>query len=1111
MKKINELFGDEKIPEFKKILRLMKLTVFFILISVGCVLAGKTYSQTKTLTLQVENSTVKEVLAEIEKQSEFRIMYSGKFVDVDREVSLDVKNQKIESVLNTLFAGTDVSYTVRDRFIVLVTPELMVESMLAVTQQKAVSGRVTDSEGQPLPGVTIVIKGTTQGTVTNSDGNYSLTNIPKDATLVFSFVGMRTQEVVVENQTTINITMEFDAIGIEEVVAIGYGTMKKSDLTGSVSSARIIDLQQAPNVSIGQSLQGIIPGLNVGAVNTAGADPVMTIRGQTTLSGNQDVLIVLDGIIFTGSLSSLNPNDIASIDVLKDASSTAIYGAQAANGVLLITTKRGHTDKPRINISSQFSTQNPAIVLTPMNREEFIQKNKEVMWQQAYLEPSYSTPNPDFDFKLEALLPPHWTGYDNGTSYDWWDAGTRKGLILENQISVSGQTDFVNYLFSGGYTKQNAFIKGDNFDRKTIRINLESRVRPWLLLGVQSFGSFNDYSGQTPSMGQLLRQNPLTVPYDEEGKLIVNPNDNLDLNPFIGTVNVDADKRNSFFGNFYGEIQFPFIKGLSYRINYGHNYRITNQYNSSLYEAGQTGRAVKSERFYYDYTLDNILTYSRSFSDKHDLNLTFLYGAIERKNSTTEAEATGFARLSLGYNSIQQGNLQYTRSGAWDEALLYQMGRINYKYNGKYLFTGTIRRDGYSGFSEENKYGYFPSMALGWIISEESFLDASWVDILKLRVSYGANGNMINRYASLAQVTPNIAYIFGDGGTTEFGQQVTTMGNSNLKWEKTVGFNYGTDFVFFKGRLTGNIDYYNTTTNDLLYNVSIPTMTGFSEITTNLGEIQNKGIEIILTPVFVQTKDLKWDISFNFSRNVNSIKKLVGLDADGDGVEDNLVASNLFIGESIGAVYGYELDGFYQIGDERPAAYPTGTYRIVDQNGDEEISPEDRIILGREEPAYRISAFNSLIYRNLTLRVLVNSIQGGRNSYLGPNDPGSGMLTSGAETNALRYNFVKEFDFWTPSNPNAVFRHPTSAGGIDPVLYFDRSFVRLQDISLSYNFNSKFSDKLNIADLNIFISGKNLATWTNWVGWDPELGYGLNPSNALPVLKSYSIGLNLTF
>jgi TonB-linked SusC/RagA family outer membrane protein len=887
-------------------------------------------------------------------------------------------------------------------------------------------------------------------------------------------------------------------------VVIGYGTQKKSDLTGSVSRANIEQLKQSPNVSFGQSLQGTVPGLNVGMVNRAGQDPAISIRGLTTISGNQNVLIVLDGIIYNGSLASINQNDIASIDVLKDASSTAIYGAQAANGVLLITTKKGTSDTPKISFSSQIASQTPANALTPMNREQFLKKNRDLYWDEAYLAPDYITPNPAFDMK-DALYVAHWDGYDNGTDFNWWDAGTQTGYIIDNQLSISGRSANFNYLFSGGHTGQRGFIKNDDFTRKTLRINIESTIKPWLTLGIQSFGSFSDYSGETPDINELMRTTPLVPAYNADGSLNVFPNKTIDLNPFIGTLTDDLEKRNALFGNIYIDLKFPFLQGLSYRVNYGHNYRTTNQYNSNEYAFGEAGNAIKQDIFYYDYTLDNILTFNRSFADRHDLTVTLLYGVIERQNRSTTAEARDFSRLNLSYHSLQQGNFQFTRSAAWDEAVLYQMARVNYKYNGKYLFTGTLRNDGFSGFASNNKTALFPSVALGWILSEESFMDFGFINMLKLRASYGVNGNLTSRYSSLARVTPNISYVFGDGGSTEFGQQVATLPNDKLRWERTGGFNYGLDFSLFNYRLTGNIEYYHTTTNDLLFTVRIPTMTGFNAISSNVGEVANRGIEFALNPVLIEQKNFRWDVSLNFSRNINQINELVGLDADGDGKEDDLVASGLFIGQSINSIFDYQIEGIYQIGDDRPSGYPIGSYRLRDNDGDGNITPDDRVILGREEPAYRFSVFNTISYKNFTLRTLINSIQGGKDGYLGANIvPGDERTRE----NNMLYNAV-EYDYWTPSNPDAMFKHTASQGAINPYIYRNRNFIRLQDISLTYNFNNNLLQRLQIDGLNIFISVKNLATWTKWIGWDPETGTGLAAD--FPVLRSYSFGFNLEF
>jgi len=537
MKKINELFGDEKIPELKKFLRLMKLTVFFILISVGCVLAGKTYSQTKTLTLHMENSTVKEVLKEIESQSEFRIMYSGKFVDVDREVSLDVKNQKIESVLNTLFAGTDVGYTVKDRFIVLITPELMVEGTLAVMQQRAVSGKVTDSGGQSLPGVTVVVKGTTQGTVTNADGEYSLTNIPEDATLVFSFVGMRTQEIVVGNQDNINVAMEEETIGIEEVVAIGYGTMRKSDLTGSVERVNVDEMRELSNVSVMQAMQGSVAGLNVGAVEKAGEEPDISIRGQNTLSssaGANSPLIVVDGAIYRGRIIDLNPADIESVDILKDASSTAIYGSQAANGVMIITTKKGEIiGKPVINYDASYTVDVDPRKIVPMQAEEYEDYYKDVFWAEgARLGPDYLQPNPDFNLSSNLKTDHIVRGYERELDYPWYDTFTGNGYKNSHNLSIRGKNNQISYFFSGGFTDVKGLLKNDEYKRYSYRINLDAEITNWLTVGIQSFLTQSDFSGAEPNLEDLFIYQPWVPATDENGEYIPRP-EGLSLNPFL--------------------------------------------------------------------------------------------------------------------------------------------------------------------------------------------------------------------------------------------------------------------------------------------------------------------------------------------------------------------------------------------------------------------------------------------------------------------------------------------------------------------------------------------------------------------------------------------------
>ncbi|MCD8165081.1 MAG: SusC/RagA family TonB-linked outer membrane protein [Bacteroides sp.] len=613
---------------------------------------------------------------------------------------------------------------------------------LEVTEQQTyqVSGTVKDQAGDPVIGASIMEKGTGNGTITGLDGEFRLT-VAAGATLQVSYIGYLSIEVKTTPGKSIQVVMKEDTKILDEIVVVGYGTMKKSDLTGAVVSANLKDFENSPNTNIVQALQGTVPGLNIGQTTTAGSTPSISIRGTNTLSGNKDVLIVLDGAIYTSSLSSLNPNDIESIDILKDASATAVYGAQAANGVLLITSKKGKAGKAKVNFSSSYSISNPTRNLRPMNREEYLSFTKEFWYDKAYLGPDYTTPNPDFN--IADYLPDR-VMLDNTQSdgisphdYGWWSQGTRTGSIFENRISVSGGNETMSYLLSFENVDQKGYILNDDFRRNSFRMNLDIKPYSWLKMGVQSFGSFVNQDGVEPTLFNLLIQSPLLEPYDEEGKLKPYPFETLDTNPFIGSDVDDRERHNYFFGNIYAEIKLP-LKGLSYRANFGTNYRIDEHFQANKYGAGLTGEAYKRHRSYYDYTFDNILNYDNSFGE-HTIAATLLYEVRERQDNFTDSKSQNFPRLSLGYNSLELGTDQYADSDAWDEAALYQMLRINYKFRDRYLLTGTLRRDGFSGFAENNKTAIFPSAAVAWILSEESFFTASWVDCLKLRGGWGGS------------------------------------------------------------------------------------------------------------------------------------------------------------------------------------------------------------------------------------------------------------------------------------------------------------------------------------------------------------------------------------
>jgi TonB-linked SusC/RagA family outer membrane protein len=982
----------------------------------------------------------------------------------------------------------------------------------SMAQNITVRGRVTNDAGQGVPSASVIVKGQSTGVTTQNDGTFQIL-APSNSTLVISSVGFTTIEVPVEGRTIVNTTLSTTGSTMEQVVVVGYGTQRKRNVTGSVASVNLETMENAPNTNIGQYLQGSVPGLNVGLSTFAGGTPPINIRGRVTINGNQSTVIIVDGIQYNNSLSSINPDDIANIDILKDASATAVYGAQGANGVILITTKKGrYNQKPKIAFSSSYTTQSPTggDEMKPKNREQFLQGIRDAFWQDAYLGPDYKQPNPAFDVRSKLDVLTQQIGYDKGTDYDWYGEATNRGSILDNNLTVSGGGDRVTYLLSGGFVNQKGWIINDKFNRKNLRANLEIKALDWWKVGLQAYGSFVDQDGAEPGFGLINIFTPLLVPYDSLGNVIPSPTNTVLGSPMTSYYVDDRDRHQYYTGLVYTDIDIPGIKGLHYRLNFGQNLRNDQHYYASRFDANQNGRAYKENQSQYDYTFDNILTYNRSFGS-HSIGVTALYGAVERKYERTFAEGTGFSRLNLSYNGIGGADQRNITTTANQEQLNYQMGKLNYSFKDKYLIQGIVRRDGFSGFAENNKYGVFPSVSVGWIISSEEFMKSlNLVDFLKLRAGYGIIGNQTNRYTSIARVSTNSAYVFGDNATTLFGQQVNSLGNPNLKWERTKGFNVGIDYAILNNRLTGNIEYYNNNTVDLLFPVAVPNITGFTIFNTNLGEINNTGWEVQLTGNIIRKKDINWTSTFNIWRNNNKIKHLTGVDADGDGKEDDIVASNLFIGRPVAenTIFDYQAGPIYQLGETPLPGFFVGSRSVVDQDKSGTITAADRVFIGTRLPAYSMSLYNSFSFKGLSFSFMLNSIQGGKNGYLGNN-----AREYFREDNSLRNNELRGVEFWTPANPDA--KYPRVTGGTrplvdNPALWEKRSFVRLQDASLSYSLPTSVLTKIKAHAINIYVSGKNLVTWTNWDGWDPETGQGMI-TDGRPVLRGVTIGTHVTF
>ncbi|WP_346863368.1 TonB-dependent receptor [uncultured Draconibacterium sp.] len=991
-----------------------------------------------------------------------------------------------------------------------------VESAMGQTEIKTVRGKVSDTGNLPLPGVTVFLKGTTIGTTTNADGVYNLTKVPENSTLVFSFVGMKTQEIAVSTRTTIDVVLESETIGLDEVVAIGYGTQKKKDLTGSIVRMEMDGKEQAANTSLVQALQGYSPGLNASGGSSAGDGGSFSIRGRTSLSASDQPLVVLDGIIYNGSINDLNINDIQSVDILKDASAAAVYGSRSANGVLVVTTKKGTSGKPKFTFNAYYGVQNLSNTerTNVMNAEQYAVRLVDYYYQQdlyAWYKtgPTSAEGRParpdvtDRDLVASYLrTEEEQINYLGGNSVDWVDEVFQTSPIQSYSLSVSGKTERTNYYLSTSYLDQEGILLNDNYKRLTFNGRFESKIANWLTVGFDPTFSHRDYSGVSASAGYALQASPLGNMYDESGNYPVYiAGESYNYHPLGNLLAEDSSPRDYFSLVLKGIVEVPWVKGLKYEANYSKTYdfdKTSRYYPTSMADGSKTdGSGYVNNANQRTWLLNSLFTYNRTFADKHSLSANYLYSRENISGDGSYLYAYGFANELLGYNALELGENQEVSTSAYEENTISYMGRINYSYDSRYLLTATIRRDGFSGFGGNKKFGNFPSLSLGWVISEESFMDeVDWMDFLKLRLSYGINGNQgIGRYASQSKMG-SLTTVFD--GATAVGLYANSLGNADLGWEKTASLNAGIDFNFLDNRISGSIDAYNAKTTDVLVQRSIPRMSGNSSVWTNIGGIENNGVEVSLVTENIKTRDFKWKTAFAFSLVRNKITKLY------DDVTEDL-GNSWFIGEPISTIYGYVNDGVWQedelFNGTIMADYYPGQFKVRDLNDDGTITSEDdREILGTTDPNYRISMNNILTYKNFTFSFFFNSIQGGNNYYMANN---SGAVVAGATDSAYRLNRTAIRDYWRPDNAvndaPGIYYNPKK----NPGVYQSKSFVRLQDVSLGYTFDNSVLSDLKIDNLKVYVSGKNLYTWTKWSGWDPETGS--------PMMRSIIGGVNISF
>lgn len=966
-------------------------------------------------------------------------------------------------------------------------------------QNVTVSGIVTDENGEPVIGASIRVKDASGGTSTDDNGNYTLT-VPSEAALIFSYIGYTAQTIAVNGQERLDVRLTIDDsnANLEEVVVVGYGTQKRSDITGAVSSVPKSRLSQLPVTNIMQAVQGSVAGVNVSQPSSVpGAVPTTLIRGQNSITATTGPFIVVDGIPLSktgGSLNDINPNDIESMEILKDASAVAIYGTNGANGVMLITTKRGSTGAPTIRYSGLAGVEEFANVLTPRNAENFTAKYVEWLRQTGQEWP-HDVPVRNFG-EIE--------NYNAGIHTDWIDVASQTGVFQDHNLSISGGTERVKYFIAGGLMDQKGVIKGFQYRRATFRSNLDIDVTDFLTIGTSAFVSNNNYDGGRANLLNATAMSPYGQVYNPDGSYKIMPMDpeQLYLNPLLGLTTDRIDRNTNVNGNGYAEVKFTgALEGLRYRMNVGYTFlpRRTGSYiGREAYDLRGTAETFSSDT--YSYTLENVLTYNKDWN-LHHLDVTGLYSSQGRNYLESTARAVGFVNDQLSFYNLSAGATQTSESMRDRYALVSQMGRVNYNYDSRYLFTVTARRDGSSVFgSNTSKYGFFPSAAVGWNISNESFMQTvNWVDNLKLRLSHGKSGNeAIDVYQTITTSNTNR---FPFNGISTIGAGAGNLGNNNLRWETTVNTNLGVDFSFLEGRLSGAVDAYNSNTSDLLLRRALPIITGYNDVFDNLGATRNRGIEITLNTRNIQHQDFQWESTVVFTSNRNEITELYG-----DGLDD--LGNRWFIGHPVQVVYDFRKVGIWQEGEDYatmdPGAIP-GHVKFADLNGDGIITPEgDREILGQQIPTWTGGLTNTFHYKNWHLNVFIQTVQG-----VTRNNPD---IAYGDQSG--NRNTPQAIGYWTPENrsnewPSLEYRNTRGYGFPQ-----DASFTRIKDATLSYVFSQNALEKIRLNGLTLYFSGRNLYTFTNWIGWDPETvhdtrGSG-NWATNYPLTRSFVFGVNVS-
>lgn len=1089
----------------------MRISTFLLMVCVFCSYAGNAHSQNAKVSIRMNNVKLDKILNEIENQTDYLFIYNNQ-VDINKITSVKVKNEAVAQVLDRILSGTGINYELEGTHIILTTEAI--KDLHAQQQAKTVTGTVTDVSGEPIIGANIRIKGTTTGTITDIDGNFSIKAEPQSVIEV-SYIGYLTQETVINNQKSIRFLLKEDTKTLDEVVVIGYGVQKKADLTGSVANINTEKLNTQSNANIGQALQGKIAGVDIVSQGGApGSGTRIMVRGIGTLN-NASPLYIVDGM-YMNSIDHINPNDIASIDVLKDASSAAIYGSRAANGVIIVTTKEG---KPIIDLSVNLGISTASKFLDMLDAKG---------WAEVTTIARQAIGKPALDMATDLANKP-----DN----DWQDIMFRPALMQNYNLSVKGGGKYSTYYTGLGYFNQDGIVKGTNYQRYNIQSKNDYKR------GIFSAGTnlIISFSHDKPlhqelrggMIGTILQSVPTLEKYDDtrEGGYGGTYGDVVNIPHPLAIIDDNImDRYNEnvkIFANLYAQIEL--FKGLKYKLNLTPDFSFERYKNYlNKYDFGLATNSItqltERQRRRRNILVENLLTFDRTFGE-HKISALAGYTYQDSRFRHIQAYGEG---LPQGLEEIDAATTNRSNEGnSWRSVLTSILGRVFYSYQNKYLFTATIRRDGSSKFGKNNRYGYFPSFSLGWNVAEEKFMEnVHWLDQLKLRGGYGVLGNQeIDNYQYSSTITTGINYPDGNGGLLQ-GAFPKNFANPDIKWEETAMTNVGIDFMAFNNRLSLTADYYVKNTKDILLTVPIPISSGgANDPIRNAGKIRNNGFEFNLGWMDQPNPDISYGINLIGSFNKN---KVIAMGSEsgsikGGSTNQNITTSETKAGYPIGGYWlistaGYfnsqeEVDAYAKDGKKiQPAAEP-GDIKFVDANNDGVINDDDRVFQGSPFPDFTFALNGNMRYKNFDLSiglqgVLGNKIYNATRQTLEDVTKGSNFLASC-------------LDYWTPENKNAshprlTWDDPNRNTRAESDRYLENgSYLRLRSVQLGYTFPQTWF-KGAIQHARVYINAENLFTITSYSGYSPDV----NADNAnyrgfdnfiYPTNRTFMLGLNVTF